>query len=183
MGLTSASPAKSSPDSSSALGSPWWAPVNARRRSNRTARGIRGVVRRRGGRRLSRFSARRRGPRWRLRLRGFDIRNRGERFSSSSHFANFCLLVFLAFCGEARFLAVEFLFASLQTEAIVLRFAQVGVEAIEEFANVASLRAEARSGCVDDRGIRPRRCAMLMPAEAPGTPTFSSRRWAGAWTR
>jgi len=53
--------------------------------------------------------------------------------------------------------------------------AEFGMESVEKTGDVLRLSADAGTGPLDDLRFRPRRCAMLMPAEAPGTPMRTHR--------
>ncbi len=88
--------------------------------------------------------------------------------------ADFIALLLEAFGFEATALAGYLLLALTQVEALGFNLAKIGVELVEEAGDVLRLGAEAAARVGDDLRLRPICCAMLIPAEAPGTPTRSS---------
>ena len=48
------------------------------------------------------------------------------------------------------------------------------VHAVEEAGDILRLAADALAGFGDDLRVQPEPVAMLIPAEAPGTPTLNS---------
>ncbi len=90
------------------------------------------------------------------------------------HLADLLALFFLAFEREVAALAGDLLLAGAQRGALGLKFAQLLVQPIEEAGDVLRLRGQPLARRRDDLRIQPSCCAMLMPADAPGTPRRSS---------
>ena len=77
-----------------------------------------------------------------------------QAFQLFFHLANLGLLLFPSLSGELRFLAIQFLFARLQTQAFVFRLAQIGMQLVEKLPHVASLRPQPRPRVLDDGRIQ-----------------------------